>query len=202
MTWARILPAWAGTAVYSVLLGLASAVLVVGLWWLFLRVSLPTPPVNLSVPAAPAREVKAAPKIPVAVKSPVKVYAGGAQLKTKLRLPQAVVDDGAKQVIAASKLRADDHPQTVTTLINTETGDSETYVRRDPLPWLAWDTRGEVGVYLGVNNGGPALRVEARQGMVQAKALHLGVIGSVEQPLGDTAGGTRYFVGAGVWAKW
>ncbi|GBL46261.1 hypothetical protein SFMTTN_2074 [Sulfuriferula multivorans] len=184
------------------LLAAAAGVAILLGWMLFMRSVLPPAPVNVSVPAVAAGEIRAIPKTAVAIRAPVKVYRGGAPLKRRLNLPQPVADNAAQQVIAASQVRADDHPQTITTLINTETGDSETYVRRDPLPWLAWDARGEAAMYVGIQRGGPALRLEARQGMVQIKALHVGVIGSVDQPLGGAPRDTDYFIGAGVWAKW
>lgn len=183
---------------------LLTAALAAGMTLLALRFSnqQPTAPVNVSVPATAAPEIKATPTKPVAIKAPLRVYAGGPGLKAKLRLPQPVIDDTARQVIAASQVRADDHPQTVTTVINTDTGASETFVKRDPLPWLAWDTRGEVGMYLGLKNGGAAVRIEARQGLVQVKALHVGVTASLDQSLGGAAGGMDSFVGVGVWTRW
>ncbi|SOD42314.1 hypothetical protein [Nitrosovibrio sp. Nv4] len=164
----------------------------------------PLPPVNVSMPAEIAPEVEDSPKVPVVIKAPVQVYSGGRALKKKLKLPDVVTIDPTKEVIASSQVKADERPQTITTIINTETGESETFVRRDPLPWLAWDTSGEVGAYVGIKNGQQAVRLQARQGIVQVKGLHLGLIGSVDQAMSGTAvvNGTDYFVGAGIWAKW
>lgn len=164
----------------------------------------PDPPAGLSVHATPAAEVEDTPKISVPVAVPVKVYKGGAKLKKELKLPQVIATDPVKEVVASSQVKADTRPQTITTVINTATGESETFVRRDPLPWIAWDTSGEIGAYVGVKNGQQAVRLQVRQGIVQVKALHVGLIGSVDQTMGaaSTMNGTDYFVGAGVWAKW
>lgn len=52
-------------------------------------------------------------------------------------------------MIASSKLPAGERAKTVTTVINTETGHSETYTRTDSLPWVAVESRGEIGMYYG-----------------------------------------------------
>lgn len=180
----------------------AIAIVPVWIWHIFHKDPLPS--AGLSVHATPAAEVADTPKVTAVVKAPVKVYKGGSTLKKELKLPDVVTSDPAKEVIASSQVKADERPQTITTIINTETGESETFVRRDPLPWLAWDTSGEVGAYVGIKNGQQAVRLQVRQGIVQVKALHLGLIGSVDQAMSGAgvANGTDYFIGAGVWAKW
>lgn len=158
--------------------------------------------VGQTVIATPAHEVKSVPKIDVEVKRPVKVYKGGAGLKGGLKLPDPVVQDDAQQVLASSKIDAtDDHPHTVTTVLNTETGQSETYVRTDPLPWVAWSSRGGAGVYAGIKNGEPAVRLEARQELFTVKAVHFGAIASVDQPISGPVG-LDYFVGVGAEYRW
>lgn len=167
--------------------------------WL-LRDPEPAVPVGLQVPATPAPEVKRVPKVEKPIKAKtVKVYP--AAIKNKLKLPEVVQDDPALDVIASHQVKADDHPQTVTTLINTETGESETYVKRDPLPWMAWDDRGEAGVILGLKNGEPAVRLEARQNLFQVKAVHFGGYGSVEQNL-NGAHESDWMIGVGAWYRW
>lgn len=149
--------------------------------------------------ATPAAEVKAVPVVDVAIASgKVAVYQGGAPLKKKLTLPKAVVDNNKESVLASSKIPSGERAHTVTTVINTETGASETYVRTDPLPWIAYENRGEFGMYYGVKNNTQAIRLQARQDILQVKALHVGVIGSVDM----TQGRPDYFVGVGVAYKW
>ncbi|MFZ5531479.1 MAG: hypothetical protein ACOY4U_10595, partial [Pseudomonadota bacterium] len=131
----------------------------------------------------------------------IRTYAPPA--KRDLRLPEVVQADAAKQVLESSQVPAVDHPQTVTTVIDTETGETETYVKRDPLPWFAWDAHGEAGIYAGLAHGGPALRLEVRQGVFAVKALHVGAIASYDQPLTPSPGeGAAGFIGVGVWMKW
>jgi hypothetical protein len=173
--------------------------LLVLLGWMHSAV--PSAPVNVSVSATPAPAVRALPKVAVTLAAPVQVYAGGALLKRKLKLPDRVIANADQQVLAASQVQADEHPQTITTVINSQTGVAETFVKRDPLPWLAWDHHGDAGIYAGFKNGSPALRLEARQGLVQVKALHFGVSASIDQPLGG-AGRMDSFIGVGVWTKW
>lgn len=158
--------------------------------------------VGQTVIARPADEVRYVPKVDVQVKAPVKVYKGGAALKNGLKLPKDVVDAPAAEVIASSKIDGrDDHPKTVTTIINTETGESETYVRTDPLPWFAMSSRGGVGMYAGFKNGNPAVRLQAEQEIFTVKALHFKGVASIDQQTGGPIS-ADYFVGVGAEYRW
>jgi hypothetical protein len=153
-----------------------------------------------TVTAAPAKEVARTPRVNVPVKAPVKVYAGGAALKGGIQLPQHVVEDEHVEVLASSKIDGrDEHPKTVTTVLNVETGESETYVRTDPLPWFVMSSRGGVGMYGGLKNGEPAVRLEARQEVFRVKALSFGGVASIDQPLNGSSS-PDWFVGVG--AEW
>lgn len=153
-----------------------------------------------TVEATPSAEVKHQPKVGVAIKSPIKVYAGGATLKRKIELPPEVVQDERQQVIASSKIEGE-QTHTVTTVIDTDTGESRTFVRADPLPWLAWDDRGGVGLYAGLKNGSPAARLQAHQGLFRVKAVHVGAVASLDQPLSGPFA-MDYFVGIGAEYRW
>lgn len=156
------------------------------------------PPVGTHVIAMPAPPVKGIPKVSLTPKSgAVRVYESRA--KIKLDLPAEIAKDDNQQVIESTQVKADDHPQTVTTIINAETGETQTLVRRDPLPWLAWDYRGSIGAYTGLKNGEPAVRVEAKQNLFQTKAVHVGVVASVDQ---RASGQQDYFVGVGAEYRW
>jgi len=177
------------------------AVVAFSIWW-HLK---PAPAeVGKTVIATPAPEVAHTPQKPVVIKNPVKVYAGGPGLKNGLKLPPAVIADDNVEVLASSKVKADDHPHTITTTIDKETGESVTYDRTDPLPWLALDYHGEVGAYIGEKATAqgiePALRIEAKQGLLQVKEIHIGAIASVDAPL--SGGDPAAFVGVGAWYRW
>jgi hypothetical protein len=158
--------------------------------------------VGKTVIAQPAKEIRNVPKVAVEVKQPVKVYKGGAALKGGLKLPRVAVEDQAIEVLASSKIDGrDDHPKIVTTVLNVETGESETYVRTDPLPWFAMSSRGGVGMYAGIKNGEPAVRLQARQELFSVKALRFEGIATVDQPISGPVG-TDYFVGLGAEYRW
>lgn len=132
-----------------------------------------------SVPATVAPEVKGAPVVEVAIKAPVKTYQG--KTKAKLKLPAAVVTDDKTQVIAASQVKSDLHPQTVSTTINTDTGAVESYVKPEPYPWFAVETRGAISAAYGykyshvTNTVAPVGRVTVAYDVIRIKALTLGV---------------------------
>lgn len=126
--------------------------------------------VGQTIVATPAKEVRDVPTMEVVVKKPVKVYQGGAALKDGLKLPRVAVEDPDVEVLASSKIDGrDDHPKTVTTVLNVGTGESETYVRTDPLPWFAMDKRGHIGIGPQLTDSGRAIRLEAEQAFFDIK---------------------------------
>lgn len=171
-------------------------------WWQSHLANRQQNEVGKTVIATQAKEVANVPKVDVKIKAPIKVYKGGASLKEGIKLPPEVVQDDAQQVIASSKIDGlDDHPKTVTTVIDTETGESQTYMRTDPLPWLAWSDRGSVGMYAGLKNGTPAVRLQAHQELFTVKAIHFGAVASVDQPISGPIS-ADYFVGVGAEYRW
>jgi len=176
------------------------AVVAIMFWFKHLQDQLNLPPVGQQVIATHAKEVKSTPKHRAPVKNAsVSVYESPA--KIKLDLPKPVVENEAIQVVASTQVKGDDHPQTTTTTLNLETGEFETYTRRDPLPWLAWDSHGQLGIYTGIKNGEPTARLMAQQGIFQVKAVHFGAIATVDQPLQGRFD-TDYYVGVGAWYRW
>lgn len=162
----------------------------------------PAPEVGKTVKATPSVEVEGRKKIEVAIKSPVKVFSGGSQLKKLVDLPPEVVQNDHQQVIASSKIEAeDDHPHTITTVIDTETGESQTYVRTDPLPLIDWDDHGRIGLYYGYKNGTAATRLQAQQGLFRIKSVHVNMLASIDQSL-NTPVTQAYFVGIGAEYRW
>jgi hypothetical protein len=94
-------------------------------------------------------------------------------VKKKLNLSKVVADNPKKKVVSASKVQASDRPHTVTTLIDTDTGRAETYVRADPLPAFALRSSGAFGVGAGIKRGGPVTEIYIRQDFLQVKAAVL-----------------------------
>jgi len=155
-----------------------------------------------TVEATPAPVLINTPLIDLALSSPVKVYSGGAKTKQQLKLPARVVKDDSKQVISGTRIDAkDDHPKTITTVIDADTGESTTYVTTEPLPWLAMDTRGGIGLYAGLKNGQQVARLQLRQDLLQIKNVHVGAIASIDQPISG-AGQQDYFIGVGAEYRW
>lgn len=160
----------------------------------------PAPVTNRTVIATPAKEVRNIPVVEVPMKAPVKVYSGGATNKAKVNLPAEVIKDDSQQIIASSKIEGD-QPVTITTVINTETGESKTFVRTDPQSWLAWDDHGGIGMYAGFKNGLPAIRLQAHQDLFRIKSVHVGVIASLDQEISGMIN-LDSFVGIGTEYRW
>lgn len=170
------------------------ACLLAVLWWHFR----PHPaPVSVPVIAQAAKVVSGVGRQTVTL--PLKVYKPEA--KQRLKLPQAVQADPAQHVAAASTVKPDTHPHTVSTVVDEKTGEVTTYDTRDPLPWLAVDSHGEAGVAYGIRDGQPTVRLEVRQNLLDLKALKLGVQASADQPVSGSLS-PSYFVGIGVSYRW
>lgn len=184
---------WLRSLSYTTL-GLVLAAFVTVMWLRHVFTEQPIPSYQ-PVIAKPSKAVSDVPKIDVVVKKPIKVYKGGAALKNGLKLPENIVKDDSQQVISSSEVKNDDHPHTVTTIINTETGESETYDKKEPLPWLVYDTRGSVGIYYGYKGGAPVARLEAKQDMFDMKSVRCGAVGSVDSD-------ASYFAGLGCSYNW
>jgi len=151
-------------------------------------------PAGVHVDATPAPEVGKVGKDRIDC-VPVVVYKPAA--KDTLKLPPSA-SEPEKRVVAATRTPADERPHTVTTLLDTSTGKFTSYDRAEPLPWLAPNTKTDVGAFFGYRNGEQAVRIEARQEVLQIKALHLGAVASADIGAGDT----DTFVGIGAWARW
>lgn len=137
-----------------------------------------------SVIATEAPAVRYAPKASVAIKAPVKVYRG--ESKANLKLPPLVMADSHKEVLAASQVSGNLRPQTISTVIDTETGDVKTYVKEDPYPWVAFEPRGSIGIAYGKkyshlgHDSATVGRLMLDYEVVRLKALKLGLTATVD----------------------
>lgn len=113
------------------------------------------------------------------ISAKVSVYKPAA--KKAVALPPEVKADPDKHVVAASRVVPDIHPHTVTTVLDSETGDVVTYDTKEPMPWLAPAYRGEAGIAYGIKNGVPMGRLFVRQSLIDVKRLTLGVEVTADQ---------------------
>lgn len=103
----------------------------------------PPAPIGQHEPAKVAPQIKAIPKTDI---RPPKVMVYAQKAKGKLKLPEPMQADPNVHVLEATRVKADDHPHTVTTVINSETGEIQTLDRRDPLPLFAFKKSGALGL--------------------------------------------------------
>jgi hypothetical protein len=165
----------------------ASLIFLAVLWW----VATPKPaPVGRWNTAKTAPQVATTPTQQLQCR-PVVVYLPSA--KPALDMPPDVQADKHKYVLAANQVKPDLHRQTLTTIYDENTGQTETLYRREPYPLLAAEQTGEVWVGYGVKNGGGRIGLlSVTEELLQVKALHFGLSGSV-----STDGSVFAGVGAG-----
>ncbi len=152
----------------------------------------PTSAPRISV-ATPAPELRQAAPTVVIKPSMVRVHSPAA--KARLKLPAAVSADAGQHVLAASQVRADERPHTLITLLDERTGEATTFDRADPLPWLAPETRGELGISYGIRDGMPVGRLSLRQNLLQLKSVRLGATATLDQD-------GQWFAGVGAFYRW
>lgn len=143
-------------------------------------------------------EVKREVKVDTPLRTPSKsVKAYPASVKNKLVLPKEVLDDEAAQVLDSTELASSEKRQIVSTILDTETGATTSYVTAAPSPWLALEDRGQLSLDYGIKRGSrePVARLNLRQDVLQIKRLHLGASASAYSD-GD------YFVGIGGSIRW
>lgn len=141
-------------------------------WWIYS----PSPQAPATV-AKPAPQVAKVPTETVKT-APVKTFTAPA--KKRLGLPASVQADSHKHVAAAARVEPDIRPHTISTVLDSETGEFVTYDRAEPLPWLQAAKRGEVGVGYGWKGGRPVTRLYVNQGLLDIKAMRLGVLGALD----------------------
>ena len=146
--------------------------------------------VTSTTEATPAPELRKIPQVSIPVDT-IKVFNFTA--KTKLKLPASVVNSKSQHVVASSKVKPSEQPHTITTVIDTNTGDFTTYERADPIPWVSKNTTTHVGAYYGLKGGDQVVRVQLTQELLQLKRLHLEAVASTD----FGSGKTDTFIGIG-----
>lgn len=152
----------------------------------------PMPP-GIHLPATQAPELKREETIPVQVAEPIQVYKPA--VKKKLKLPPVVQANPEQHVVASTRTPNDERQHTVTTTLDTSTGEFTSYDRAEPLPWLAVATKTQVGLFYGLRGREQIIRLQAQQELLQVKAVRIGATATLDSD-GET------FVGVGAWARW
>lgn len=137
-------------------------------------------------------------KVEVALETPQKVFKVYPQsTKKKLQLPKEVINSASIHLTDSSVIKAQESAVQVNQVMDVTTGETTTYVSNLPPPWLAPENRGSASLDYGFKRNAttPVARLNVREDLLQVKAIHLGVSGSVYSD-GD------YFVGIGGEYKW
>lgn len=166
---------------HAIALIVGGLIVAIGCAWIQYRPSLP------SVLATPAKELAREQTKTLSCK-PVVVYRE--KVKDKLGLPESIKKDATKHVVNSTKVEASERPTTVTAVYDDQTGFVDLFKRLDPLPWLAVNRRGALGVAYGFKDdaNGAVARVYGRMDLMQVKRFHLGLLGDIDSG-GDWYGG-------------
>jgi hypothetical protein len=171
--------------------GVAAVAAAVALWFSFKKPDIAPHSAPMEAPAAAVVEDVTPQPI-----QPAKVTAYPARVKQKSNLPDAMKQDPNVVVLDSSAVGASDQDQTVTSTLNTQTGEVATIVSENPNPWFQPEAKNEARLSYGVKNGMKQVtRASIGADLLQIKAIHLGFSGSV-----DSDG--SFFMGAGIAYKW
>lgn len=164
-------------------------------YWVFSRPKVDT---TVAVIAKPAPVIA---KVKKRVIKPRRVIVYVPEAKAKLKLPPLVIANENQQVTGATTVKPSERSVTVTSVLDTQTGETTTYAKPEPLPWFAVEARGEARVDVGYKwvRGVPSPvqvgRLSVRHDFVQVKGFHAGVNAAIDTD-------ASLFVGLGVGYRW
>ena len=173
VSWYTEIPSWAR---YFCMAGLG----VTCLWFLWVSFW-PSPKLTTAtfVTAAVPSAVKSVPKQEVLIEK-IMVYEKQALAK-KMPLPDNVVKNPAKEVIAVAAVPRAQYGAETVTVIDKSTGVAETLVKAKERPFASFESSGAVGVRAGVGSrDGYVGEVYVRQDLFQVKGVYVNIYGAVE----------------------
>lgn len=179
----------------SIIGAVVGVTLGVGLWFYFKPVTAPANSLPATL-AVKAPVVAKATKVDVIVKkSTVRAYKPS--VKKDLQLPATVQTDETKVVTESSLVASSEKRTEVTSVLDTQTGETVAYVHLVPDPWFATESRGNVNLAYGIKLHDNSLvwRISVHEDVFQIKSIHFGVNATV-----DTDGAV--FAGAGASYRW
>lgn len=171
---------------YNQILVTAALAIAAAFLWTFAD-RLDRPETGQAAALAPAKEAAAVPKI--IVQPPQVIYVYPDKIKDKLGAPAEVKENLDKKITATARLKAEARPYTLFSTLDMATGESQIYARPDPLPWLGPGQQGALGIGYGLKDGEPMGWLHGRYDLLQAKAVHIGVTGTLFQDRSTVAGG-------------
>lgn len=187
-----------------VLVVLVAALLLAGaLFWPSPQVSPPVSAVRQaaipqSKPAVPSTAVQAAQQVATPVQQ---IMTYPPTVKKKLNLPAEIEESERQQVIASNTVDSEDRPQTVTTVVDLDSGQSQTFVQAEPLPAFQWDHNGEAGMAVGVRNITPVARLHVSKGLFDVKAVRVALTAEADFPIAGY-GKPEVFAGVSATYRW
>jgi hypothetical protein len=138
----------------------------------------------VSGPVGQPQEANKAPDVSKVAKEeikPAKVLAYSQNAKKKVKLPESAKKDPDIVVLDSSTIPASGHSMTFTETLNTSTGETTGYVTTNPYHWLAMENEKRFTVAYGIkNHGAKAFRFQYAHDGVQVKALHGGLLLSLD----------------------
>lgn len=159
-----------------------------------------TPPLQHEV-AKPAPVLSAMPKVQTPIKTQT-IKARPQAAKKALHLPEEIADDPVKVVIDSAIVKASRSDTLVTTLLDTDTGETMMLEAKRPRPWLASATDGSLWLGVGIKNGQQqVMRADLEQGLFTVKAVTVSLRGTVDVPY-VTPGKPDWFAGVGLRVEW
>ena len=143
---------------------------------------LPSPKLQPTTSASGTPSIPSSPSMPPsATDTPPTILVYPDEVKAKLKLPQSILSDPQEQVIESSTVSASDRPQTVTTVLDTKTGETQSFTKVESYPWVAREDRTSVSIDYGFKYQGgqlvtkPMARLGITYEFLQIKGAHIGL---------------------------
>ena len=132
-------------------------------------------------PAHEGNKPKVLDAVPIQEIKPAKVIVYAPAAKVKTNIPDPDKSDPHAFVIGSTAIAASEQPQIATSVFNFNTGETKTYVSKEPAPLIQIEKKYEIKASYGMKTGsGIITRISFSDDFIQLRSFHLGANSSID----------------------
>ena len=132
-------------------------------------------------PAQEGNKPKVLDTVPVQEIKPAKVIVYAPAAKVKTHIPDPEKSDPNAFVIGATAIPASNQDQIATSVFNFNTGETKTFISKEPAPLIQIEKQYEIRASYGMKTGsGVVTRISFSDDLMQVKSFHLGADAAID----------------------